>query len=203
MAPLKIYGIPRSRTFRALWMAEELGIGYELVPVDFKTGDVRTESFLKINPNGHIPAIDDDGLVLWESMAINLYLARKYGGALAPANAAEEGQATMWSFFAITELEQYALSILNNRIFLAPEKRDAQALAIALEGIVKPLHVLDQALARSGHLVADRFTVADLNVAAVTAWGRAAPEIFKPVPNVRAWLDDCVARPAYRTASRY
>ena len=75
---LKIYGIPRSRAFRTLWMAKELGIEYENVPIDMGKGETRTPEYLAINPNGHIPAIDDDGFVLWESMAINLYLARRY-----------------------------------------------------------------------------------------------------------------------------
>lgn len=75
---LKIYGVARSRTFRTLWMAKELGLDYEHLTVDFATGETRTPAHLALNPNGHIPVIDDDGFVLWESMAINLYLAKKY-----------------------------------------------------------------------------------------------------------------------------
>src|SRR4051812_41260662 len=83
---LKIYGIPRSRAFRILWMAKELGIDYDNVPIDMGKGETRTPEFLAINPNGHIPAIEDNGLVLWESMVINLYLAKKHGaGTLYPA----------------------------------------------------------------------------------------------------------------------
>ncbi len=86
---LKIYGVARSRAFRTLWMAAELGLPYEHVKVDFADGGTRQPAYLAINPNGHVPAIDDDGFRLWESMAINLYLAKKYGsgslGALSPA----------------------------------------------------------------------------------------------------------------------
>ena len=82
---LKIYGIPRSRAFRTLWMAKELGLDYENVATDMGKGETRTPEFLAINPNGHIPAIDDDGFVLWESIAINLYLAKKHAsGSLYP-----------------------------------------------------------------------------------------------------------------------
>src|SRR6185437_3394897 len=85
LMPLKIYGVARSRTFRTLWMAKELGLDYEHVKIDFATGDTRTPAHLALNPNGHVPVIDDDGFVLWESMAINLYLAKKYGaGTLYP-----------------------------------------------------------------------------------------------------------------------
>src|SRR5438067_11092241 len=76
---LKIYGIPRSRAFRTLWMAKELGLEYENIPIDFANDGTRTPEYLRINPNGHVPTIDDDGVILWESMAINLYLAKKYG----------------------------------------------------------------------------------------------------------------------------
>src|SRR5438552_18333968 len=83
---LKIYGIPRSRAFRTLWMAKELGLDYENVPTDMGNGGTRTPQFLAINPNGHIPAIDDNGVVLWESMAINLYLAKTHSaGTLYPS----------------------------------------------------------------------------------------------------------------------
>src|SRR3984893_17585104 len=75
---LKIYGIPRSRAFRTVWMAKELGLDYENVPIGTGGEESRTPQFLAINPNGHIPAIDDDGFIVWESMAINLYLAKKH-----------------------------------------------------------------------------------------------------------------------------
>ena len=78
--PLEIYGVARSRAFRTLWMAGELGLDYRLITVDFADGGTRRPEFLAINPNGHVPVIDDDGFRLWESMAINLYLAKKYGG---------------------------------------------------------------------------------------------------------------------------
>ena len=76
---LKIYGVARSRAFRTLWMAKELGLDYEHIKVDFATGETRRPEHLALNPNGHVPVIDDDGFILWESMAINLYLAKKYG----------------------------------------------------------------------------------------------------------------------------
>ncbi|HEU0216841.1 MAG TPA: glutathione S-transferase N-terminal domain-containing protein, partial [Stellaceae bacterium] len=79
MAEVKIYGVPRSRAFRTLWLAKELGLDYENVMIDFADGGTRQPAYLAINPNGHVPAIDDNGFVLWESMAINLYLAKKYG----------------------------------------------------------------------------------------------------------------------------
>src|SRR5207237_9504869 len=76
---LKIYGVARSRAFRTLWMDKELGLDYEHVKVDFATGETRTPAHLALNPNGHVPVIDDNGFVLWESMAIHHYLATNCG----------------------------------------------------------------------------------------------------------------------------
>ena len=87
---IKVYGVPRSRALRALWMCEELGLEYENVKTNFATGDTRKPEFLRINPNGHIPALQDGSLTLWESMAINLYLARKYDKGLWPESVDDE-----------------------------------------------------------------------------------------------------------------
>src|SRR6266571_8430592 len=78
MSNLKVYGVPGSRAYRVLWMVNELGLDYEHVPVHFGDGSARTPEYLAVNPNARIPAIDDAGFKLWESMAINLYLAKKH-----------------------------------------------------------------------------------------------------------------------------
>jgi glutathione S-transferase len=118
---LKIYGVALSRAGRTLWMAEELGLPYEHVKTTF-TGGTRTPEYLKINPNGHIPAIDEDGFTLWESMAINLYLAKKHGaGRLYPTRLEDEARAWQWSFWGMTEVERPAMTALFNRVVLAED----------------------------------------------------------------------------------
>src|ERR1044071_2092354 len=111
---LTIYGVHRSRASRNIWLAHELGLPFRLKPVmqHYRVKEpapadllhTRSPAFLKINPNGHVPSIDDEGLVLHESLAINLYLARKHGGPLAPANPAEDALMTMWALWAATEV---------------------------------------------------------------------------------------------------
>src|ERR1700752_4570992 len=101
---LKIYGVGRSGAFRTLLVAKGVGLRYEQVKVDFPTGETRSPAHLALNPNGHIPVIDDDGFILWESMAINLYLAKKYGaGGLYPSRIEDEARAWQWSFWGVTE----------------------------------------------------------------------------------------------------
>lgn len=205
---LTIYGVYRSRASRNIWLAEELGLPFKLVPVTqhYRLPDptapgaplnTRSPDFLKVNPNGHVPTIEDDGLVLHESLAINLYLARKHGGTLAPANIAEDGEMTMWALWAATELESQALAIQYHRVGGAAVKdpKVADAAVVALRG---PFAVLDGALAKNGFLVGGRFTVADINVAEVARYALAAPELFDAAPNVKKWLAACQARPAFK-----
>ncbi|HKA29898.1 MAG TPA: glutathione S-transferase N-terminal domain-containing protein, partial [Candidatus Binatia bacterium] len=112
---LKLYGVPRSRAMRSLWMLEELGLPYENVKVDFITG-TKASGFKELNPNGHIPVLQDGDLVLWESLAINLYLARKYDKGLWPKTVEDEGRAYQWSLWAMTEAEEPLLTALLNRV---------------------------------------------------------------------------------------
>jgi glutathione S-transferase len=198
---LKIYGVARSRAFRTLWMAKELGLDYEHIKIDFATGDTRRPEHLALNPNGHVPVIDDDGLILWESMAINLYLAKKYGrDGFYPARLVDEARAWQWSFWGMTEVERPVLTALFNRAILPEDKRDPAAADAAEKTLAAPLKVLDGALAQSANLLGDRFTVADLNVASVLSWARPAQIDMSPFPKVGEWLKNCAERPAARAA---
>jgi len=143
---IKLYGVPRSRTMRPLWMLEEVGVPYENQKVSF-VNQTRTPDFLRLNPNGHIPVLQDGDLVLWESLAINLYLARKYDKGLWPKRVEDEGRAYQWSVWAMTELEEPLLTALLNRTFLPENQRDAKKADDAAERFKKPLDVLDGALA--------------------------------------------------------
>jgi glutathione S-transferase len=198
---LKIYGVARSRAFRTLWMAKELGLDYEHVKVDFATGDTRTPAHLALNPNGHIPVIDDDGFVLWESMAINLYLAKKHSlGRLYPSRLEDEARAWQWSFWGMTEIERPVLTALFNRAILPEDKRDAAAAEAAERTLAQPMRVLDSALGSSANLLGDNFTVADLNVASILSWARPAQIDMAPFPKVAEWLKNCAERPAAHAA---
>jgi glutathione S-transferase len=206
---LTIYGVYRSRASRNIWLANELGLPFKLVPVmqlyrlpgpDAAKSVLNTKSpeFLKVNPNGHVPSIDDDGLILHESLAINLYLAKKHGGPLAPATLAEEGQMAMWALWGANEVEGNALTVLNHRVAKPPAERDPKLAQAAIEALRTPFAVLDKELAATGYLVGGRFTVADINTAEVVRYAMAAPELFEAAPRVKAWLAAAHARPAFK-----
>jgi len=197
---IKLYGIPASRAFRSLWMLEELGLEYENVPTSFM-GGTRTAEFLKLNPNGHIPVLVDGETVLWESLAINLYLARKYGaGRLWPASVEDEGRAFQWSLWAMTEVEPQLLPVLMHRRVLPPEQRDEAVVAAQEAKLAGPFGVLEGALRGRPYLLGEAFSVVDLNVAAVMSWTRLANVDLGKWPLLAAWLQRCTERPAFAKA---
>lgn len=207
---LTIYGIFASRAVRPLWAAQELGVPFAHVPTPYQGGATRTPAFLALNPNGHIPVLVDERpegrIVVWESMACALYVARHHGKGdgsdIAPATPAEDAEALRWAFWAETELEADALTVLMHRIGLPPERRDAERLAAAERRLRVPLAVLEAHLrtqAERGHafLAAARFTVADLCVACVANWARSSQGLMHDFPLTHDWLQRCHARPAY------
>ena len=196
-ASLTIYGIPQSRALRVLWMARELGVPYENVPVHFAKAR-ESADLMQRNPNARIPAIDDNGFTLYESMAINLYLAKKYGAGtdLAVASLEQEALATQWSFWVMTEIEKPLLTIMLNALGMAPA--DDATLAQCRSALDRPLGVLEAHLADRAWLLGDRFTIADLNVASVLVWARGAKLDMTAFPKVTAWLKGCMSRPAFK-----
>ncbi len=191
----KIYGISGSRALRALWGIEEVGVEYEHVPTHFR-GDAQTPEYKAVNPNARIPALQDGDLLLCESMAINLYLTKNYGGDLYPQNAADEARAFQWSVWGISEIEPLQMQIVVQKLFVPEEKRDAGVIERAEAGLQRPLAVLDDALSNSPYLLGDEFTVADLNVAAVMLLLQMVSVEYSSYSNVQRWADACYARPA-------
>ena len=210
---LKIYGISASRALRPLWAAVELGVPFEQVPATYKGGATRTPEFLSLNPNGHIPVVVDERaegtVTVWESMACVLYIARVHGQpdgrSITPANAREEAEALRWSFWAVTELEKDALTVLMHRMAMPADQRKPELADQAESRLKVPLAVLEkhlQAQSAQGlaYLAANRFTVADLCVASVANWIAPAAGLMASYPVVSNWLQACVERPVQRHA---
>ncbi len=199
MSKPRLYGISASRALRAVWGIEETGIDYEHVPVTYGT-DSKAEDYLAVNPNGRIPALVDGDLTLFESMAINLYLTKKYGGELYPRDAGNEARAWQWSVWAISEIEPLQMQIVVQKLFTPEERRDPKVSERAWKGLQRPLKVLDAALAQSPFLLGPAFTVADLNVASVMYLFKAAGLDCSAHAHVQRWLQTCYARPALARA---
>lgn len=207
---LTIYGIPASRAVRPLWAATELGLDFRHVELPYQGGGTRTPEYLAINPNGHVPALVDarpeGDVVLWESMACALYIARHHGTAdgvgITPATPREDAEALRWSFWAVNETEADALTVLMHRLAMPAERRKPELAAAAERRLAVPLRVIEQHLQRQqaagkAFLAAARFTVADLCVASVLNWARPSRVLMDANPLTHEWILRCMARPAY------
>lgn len=187
---IKIYGSAMSRAARVMWCAKELGLDFEHVDVAWDC--LKTPEFLAVNPNGKVPGFSDDKLNLFESLAINLYLAKKYGtGELYPINIEDEGRAFQWTLWAATEVEPNLLPSVLVKIGVLPDAAVAKAAA---ERARTPLLVLDQHLKNRDWLVGSKFGIADLNAASVVAFARYGEVDISYAPHVVAWLDRCLSR---------
>jgi len=190
---IKLYGSAMSRAGRSLWAAEETGIKYEQVIL----AQTRVPEYLKMNPNGHVPALDDNGTIVWESMAVNLYLAEKYGKApLWPSTVEGRGACYQWSFWGMTEVEPPLIDIIQHRIILPADKRDENVVLKAIETLKPPLKVVDEHLHKSEYLIGRDFTIADLNVASVLSISRFIQLDLSSTPTALKWLQKCLDRPA-------
>jgi GST-like protein len=179
-------------------LLEELGLPYEAVPVDTRKGEQHTSAFKAINPNAKVPAIDDDGVVMFDSNAIVLWLADKYGR-FVPSNmaSAERAETLSWLMFIASGIGPYSGQAVHFRV-AAPEPKDYALNRYDFEAD-RHWKILDERLATRQWLVGDSYCIVDM---AFWGWARLVPfvmgdqQAFERYPNVKRLLDDINARPA-------
>jgi glutathione S-transferase len=179
-------------------MLAELGIAYRHEDYLPRSPETRTPAFLAMNPNGQVPVIDDDGFVLAESMAINLYLAKKHGSPLYPADPRHEALAWQWSLWETDKLDRQLVNYVNHTSALPAEQRDAAVAEAAWSAVQPALDVLNSAVGKTPWLAGPDFSVADLNVA--SALYRGLSMDLGRWPHVQDWLTRCWSRPAAKQA---
>ena len=199
MPGLKIYGVPISRSISNIWAALELGIDYENVPIGWSDDSIYGDAYRKVNPNARVPAIKDGDFILWESLAINLYLVKKHGGELAARTLEEEALAWQWTLWAAVHLERPLMQWAFHTYILDPDERKPEAAEKALAEARPLLAVLDGQLAKAPYLLGDRFTVADLNVGCAMFRPRQKLD-FSAFPSLKAWDKSVSERPAAKRA---
>lgn len=207
---IRLYGVLRSRATRPYWLLTEAGAEFELVPViqSYRLADpaapdaplnTASPAFLSVNPQGQVPALQDGDLVLTESMAITLYLARRLGGATAPRDLAEEGLAIQWALVGATAVETPALDILYTHANRETGTEAGQTkLAAATQALARPFARIESHLAGRDWLMGDRFTVADILLAECVRYAQPHAPAMDPFPSLKAWLARCQARPAFK-----
>jgi glutathione S-transferase len=204
---LKVYGFARvnkgargnTRDLRVLWALDEMGLSYEVVGIDHPNHDLDSPSYRAVNPFGQIPAIDDDGVVVTESGAILLYLARK-SGKLLPRDLAGEAQVLRWTVAALNTIEVPVLSLWFVNLSGGKGTKPSEALHGWADMRLKQL---DGWLADRQFIATDDFTVADILMTHVLGGG-ADQGLLEPYANILAYRARCTERPAWqRTLDAY
>lgn len=195
---MTIYGSARSSAGRCLWCLEEAGVPYENKNLDMKTKEHKSEAFLKINPNGKIPALVDGDVTLFESMAINFYIADKYKPELLGTDAKERALSYQWSFWASSELQDPIIQVFIQKVFMPAEKRSQTVIDENMEKLPGYFSILDNALAGKTYLNGKTFTLADLNTQSVIS---IAPHLgidLSVYKNIDLWMKAISDRPAFQ-----
>ncbi len=195
---IKIFGSPQSSSGRCYWCLEEVGANYEAQAISFKDKEHKSESFLKINPNGKVPALIDGDLVLSESMAINFYLAEKYKPELLGNSIEDKAKVRQWSFWAIADLQPPIINIFIQKNFVPDEHRDQSSIEKSEKKLPPMLESLNQQLKGNNFLVGNKFSLADLNVNSVVSICIPINYDLSEYKNVVKWLETISQRPAFQ-----
>jgi glutathione S-transferase len=196
---VKLYYVPKTRSTRPRWLLEELGIPYELVRVDVAARENRTAGYLALNPLGHVPTLVDGDTVIYESLAICLYLADRFPDkGLAPhASSPGRGAYLAWMVFAVVTVERVVEQAFDHTVRLPEADRLPRLADEARARFLDIATVLDGALAGRDYLVGDRFSAADLLMGSVLSWGRTIG-LLAEQPRLDAYTQGLIARPAAR-----
>ena len=193
--PLKLYYVPRTRSSRPRWILEELGVPYEIIRME--AADTKRPEYLAVHPLGRVPALVEDGVTLFESAALCLHLADKYGeGKLAPApGTAERALYYQWILFAMASVEPHLSRFLKLRM----SDGDAEEMERVAAEAREHLAVIEKALEGHEFIVGDRFTAADVVAASVCSWAKLMG-LTETLPRCDAYAKRLLARPAAKRA---
>lgn len=191
---MKLYGTPPTRALRVIWLLNELGLEYEMLPVDVLQGENQKQDFLTLNPAAKVPVLVDGSLVVTESAAIQLYLADKNPQAgFIPETVEDRAQMYRWIFFLVTEIEQPLWRIARHTFLYPEEKRLPQDVDLARQECVEMVAVLERHMEEREFMVADRLSVADFNAAYTLDWANEE-KMLDGTPRLREYLKSMYAR---------
>lgn len=206
---MQLYEFAPTRSIRARWMLQELGIDFEAISVSLPTGAHRSPEYLEINPAGKVPALIDGDLTLTESGAIVLYLAEKYAErGFIPTDPRERAELYRWTLFAITELEQPLWRIARHTTLYAEHERLPADVGLARRDFTAMAAVLEIHMQGRTFVAGERMSAADIIVAYTLDWAGEAG-LLEDFPTLRAYMERLYARPhappriteAFRTLS--
>ena len=192
---MKLYEFGPTRSIRARWMLQELGVEFESIAVNLPAGEHHRANFLQLNPAAKIPVLVDDGLILTESAAIVLYLAEKYRDrGFIPADPGARADYYRWILFAVTELEQPLWRIARHTLLYAQADRSPADVALAARDFAPMATVLENHMRGRAYVVGEGVTAADFVVAYTLDWAGEA-KLLSECPRLRSYVERMYARP--------
>ena len=195
---IEIYGSPKSSSGRCFWCLEELGVEYQAKSIDFRAKEHKSEDYLKINPNGKVPALKDGDFVIWESMAINFYLAEKFRPICLGKNIEERSLARQWSFWAIADLQSPMIDVFIQLVFVPEDRRSQAVIDKAMAKLPDMFKTLNNTLSSDAFLIGAEFSIADLNVASVVNLHKEIGFDISEFKNVQNWLGRVSDTPSFQ-----
>jgi glutathione S-transferase len=199
---LKLYYAAQTRAGRPRWLLEEIGAPYELVRLDFQKGEQKSPEYLKVNPNGAVPALQDGDLTMWESGAICQYLADKFPDKrlAPPVGTPARGLYYQWIHYAMSGLEPPLVAIFFHTMMRPEAERIPKVVEEARPQLAAVMKVIEQALAGRTHILGQDFTTADVMIGSTLVWARMMGILSGDYPTTNAYLDRLMARPAFQRA---
>ncbi len=193
---LVLHGIVKSRAFRVMCAAAEMGVALERRDMGFGPGASQSPEFRKINPFGAVPALSDGDFNLAETAAIILYLAKNHAKGWYPSDPKAEARVWQWAFFAYTDLERPQIQVSQHTAMLPEDKRIPAVAEAGRTALARVYSFLDATLASQPYLSGDRLGLADLLVGTVAFTALLMKFDLSPYPHFKAWLEGLAARPA-------
>lgn len=197
---LTFYYSPQSSASPVHFTLEELGIPYDKVIIDIKAGAQKQPEFLKLNPNGRVPLLVHDGVAIFESAAIQIYLGETFGveKGLYPAPGPKRGEVLKWIIWTNVTLGETLSRYARSSGFYGPEsERNPATAAAAKTEIEGHLGIVEAALQGKRYLTGDNLTIADMHLASWLDYVRMMQVDLAPFPTVSAWASSITSRPAY------
>jgi glutathione S-transferase len=192
------YYAPMSSSTRVHWALEELGVPYEKKKVDLAAGEQRKADYLSLNPNGKVPLLVDEGVLIFESLAILIYLGERYGVEknLFPSANMQRAEALKWMAWGSVTVTEALSRLIRSAGDRFPDEKNEKNAATAKKDLGDLIAILDRHLAGKEYVLGGGFSLADVALAAFMPFlGRLGVD-FNPFTHVNAWVGRCTSRPA-------
>ena len=200
---IKIYGPKRGSAARCHVLAKEIGLEYEEVPIDLRKGEQNSPEYQKLNPNRKVPTLVDGDFVLWESAAINNYLASKYKPELLGESLEEKAMIDQWTYWGMLEVQPHLFRIGFQKFRVPQDQRDENAIKEAMDALPDLFKILEEHLTGRDYVLGNRFTLADINLGTVVLATRFAEYDISGYGNINRWMQMLLKRPCFKEGLDY